>query len=210
MAGLLTAIVTGFFAQTAAVQLIIIVLVSVGVIKGIIVLPFIPIGNKKFNSVDKALKVWVIKTQTTLYEQMNNVEVAHSNILYKMSEVYGSLTDKGAYIQHYEFMVDKIESKCKGKIRRWLKENHLTVKSETEFTVYVDDNIKYLIKTVSKQLNRYYRNDYFHGITREQVHQANVQALIPYVESIWRKMFSDCREISRANEKLIAKIEGGK
>ena len=200
-----------FFKQTIFVKLIIVCMLVYGIIKGIIVIPFIPIGKRKAThpSVDKELKIWAIKTMETLYEQMNHVEVAHSNILSKMEGVYAELTTNRTYIQHYFLLIDKIEGKCKGKVRKWLKENHYTDKTEVEFNLYIKENTELLLNIVVKDLNTFYTDDYFVDVPREVLQTANTQQLIPFAKEAWREMFYYCREISRKKEKLIAEIEKG-
>ena len=175
--------------------------------KGVIKVPFIPIGNKyKQTPLDKALKIWMIKTKQTLYEQMNVVEATHSAILFKMKSIYNTLSYEQKDRQHYALLVDSIEKECKSFIRKWCKENHLTSKSATEFNVYKEEKIKFLIELVILELNNNYTNDKF-NTTREALQKQNELQLIQFSQVTWNKMFDNIREVSRANEKLISKLE---
>ena len=187
-------------------QLIVIILVTVGIVKGIIVIPWIKIGNKP-NLVEKTLKIWLIKTKQTLYEQMNIVEVTHSAVLFKMTEIYRCLNPSPNDLQHYELLIAKIESKCKSFIRKWLKENHYSERSDENFELYIDEKVTFLLELIIKELNTFYRDDMFSSVSRETLREENTLHLIDYSKSKWHKMFIDCRRITVSNEKKVKKLE---
>ena len=203
------ALVQAWLEANLLTQIIVVVLVIMGIVKGIIVIPWIKIGNKP-DLIDQTLKVWLIKTKQTLYEQMNIVEAAHSAILFKMSEVYRSLNPTLAELQHYEFLIDKIESKCKSILRKCLKENHYTSRTSIEFELYIQEKIAFLIEVAIKDLNDYYRNDYYKSVSRQELQAKNLEVLVPFVKEKWRATLYSCREVSRDNEKRIKEIEGGR
>ena len=177
--------------------------------KGLLVLPFVPINHPHKKIGEKLLKIWDIKTKVTLYEQMNLVEVAHASIIFKMNAIYARLTKNMMDIQHYELLAKDLEGECKSHIRKWLKENHYTDRSSTEFEVYIQEKQTFLLQLVILSLNKFYRDDLF-TVTREELQKANESELIPFALEKWRKMFLDAREVSRVNEAKIKQIESGK
>ena len=175
--------------------------------KGIIKVPFIPVGNNyKRNPIDKALKIWNIKTKQTLYEQMNVVEVIHANLTFKMNALYNTTEANESDKQHYKLLTERMEKECKSFVRKWCKENHFTSRSDTEFCVYISEKVDFLIELVIVELDKSYTDNKF-SIPREVIHELNVDRLIPYAKEKWRKMFYDVREVSKANEKLIKQLE---
>ena len=173
--------------------------------KGIIKVPFIPIGNKR-KPIDRALKIWMIKTKQTLYEQMNIVEVIHANLTFKMNALYSETKANESDKQHYKLLTERMEKECKSFVRKWCKENHFTSRSDTEFCVYISEKVDFLIELVIIELNKSYTDNKF-SVSREAIHDINEDRLIPYAKEKWRKMFYDIREVSKTNEALIQRLE---
>lgn len=153
-------------------------------------------------------KIKEIKDRTTLLEQMNVVASANAKIMFIIRNAYLVLTDCERDIDHYDEILKTAKKEVKNNLRKWLKVNHYTSKTETEFNVYVDAKINDLLDVVTYHLNKKHKNNYF-KTPRELLLKHNQTEVIPKVLVIWRKMFSDCREIARDNEDLILKLEEG-
>ena len=173
--------------------------------KGIVKIPWIPIGNKCAGSVKK---IWFIKSIETLYEQMNVFEVAHLSIMFSLKKAYLDLTTNEKDNQHYELIVNDAQKECKGNIRKWLKENHLSTHSETEWAVYKKEKIALLLEIVAYHFDLKYKDSYF-SITRASLLEKNTSIVIPIAIEKWNKAFDDCRAITKANELKIKNLEGG-
>lgn len=180
--------------------------------RGLIVLPFIPIGKKykekkqRDTIIEKLLKIWDIKTKQTLYEQMNVVESYNASITFKMNAIALELGMSPCEVQHYELLVEQLEGECKSFIRKWAKENHYTSRTETEFDVYISQKIKFLVQLVTAGLNKYYRDDFF-TVTRKELKEYNTTHLTTHAKEEWTKMFRAIREVSRTNEARIKELE---
>ena len=152
-------------------------------------------------------KIREIRKDTILYEQMNTVSSSNVSILFEMNNIYSRLTNNRLDIKHYEKLVELIErKKIKPKLRKFMKENHFTSRTEQEFSLYVDEKIEFLINVVTKHLNDDYENALFET-PREVLQQENYKFLVPFVKDKWRKMFYDCRDISRTWEAEIKRLE---
>ena len=187
--------------------------------RGVIKIPFIPIGNKTTHdgcnlqhdidriikeSVEKSQKILRIKYVETLYEQMSALEVIHDDITLKMKSIYAELATNTKDIEHYNLLVDNMEKEIKGLIRKWFKENHFTTRSEMEFAAYVDEKVSHLIQRVSYHLDTRYKG---FKISREVLYETNKLQLIPLAQEKFKKAFYTAREISREREDQVKGIE---
>ena len=131
---------------TDAEKILFLIVGGYAVFKGIIKLPFLSTTKK---SIDKYKTIWNIKTKETLYEQMNIVEVSHASIMFVLKKAYLNLNVTDNHAQHYELITQDAQRECKNVIRKWLKENHYTSRTETEFNIYVDEKIESLLEIVT-------------------------------------------------------------
>ena len=171
--------------------------------KGIIKLPFIPTITDRIKTYEK---VWNIKTKETLFEQMNIVEVVHASIMFTLKKAYLNLNVTDKHAQHYELITQDAQKECKNIIRKWLKENHYTDRTEQEFDMYVSEKIDLLLEIVTYHFDLKYKDDFFE-ISRENLFNTNSAKVIPVARDKWRKMFYDCRDVSRKNEERIKTLE---
>lgn len=186
------------------------IIIIVGVVflsyKGVIKIPWIPIGNK---CKDFTKKVWFIRSIETLYEQMNIFEVAHSSIMFSLKKAYLELTTNENDNQHYELITQEAQKECKGNIRKWLKENHFSSRTQTEWEVYKKEKINLLLEIVTYHFDLKYKDTYF-KISRSKLSEKNKQVVVPVAIEKWNKAFDDCREVSIKNELKIKDLEGDK
>lgn len=193
-------------------QIVLVSLVIIGVISGVLKIPFINIKinkNKKCigvncSAIAKHIKIWKIKTQETMYEQLSIAEVINSDITMKMISIYTELTDDRISIDIYSNSVTLLEYDIRGLQKKWFKENHFTDKTETEFSLYIDEKITHIINRVTISLNK---DQELFKVPRSLILEANTKYLIPYARDSFRKMFYSVREVSRKRELEIKKIE---
>jgi hypothetical protein len=157
---------------------------------------------------DIKAKIKEIKNRTILMEQMNIVASANAKIMFLMRSTYLTLTKCERDINHYDEILETAKKEVKNNLRKWLKVNHYTNKTEMEFNLYIGERINDLLDVVTYHLNRKHKNHYFET-PRNILLEQNQLEVIPKALIIWQKMFSDCREIARDNETLILKLEEG-
>ena len=201
-------------AELQTISIIVVIFLSY---KGIIKIPWIPIGNVKKKShancplYSDLLKREKIKEdikcirEKILKEQLQVRDSKHINILFTMNTVYRGIATKLDQIKHYEKLVSKIEYKVLNPmIETWLRENHLT--SKIDWKAYKDHNIELLLKTTIIELGDDYDERFF-DVTADERSIANSKELIPAALQEWNNLFDECREIAREYEKKIMELE---
>jgi len=174
--------------------------------KGVIKIPWIPIGNKCKENVKK---IWMIKTIETLYEQMNVFEVAHESIMFTLKKAYLDLTKDEKDNQHYELITDDAQKECKSKIRKWLRENHLTEYTDGEWSTYKKTKIDLLLETVAYHFDLKYKDNFF-TIPRMDLLDKNTAVVIPLAIEKWGKAFDDCKAITKKKTDKIKELESSR
>jgi len=203
-------IIVGLFQSETLLELIVRIAVAIY----LVFIGVIQIPKKKCNpelnlivknSVEKAEKIFRIKSKDLLYEQMSMAEVAQESIMFLMREAYSGISKSGRDIKHYNKILFMAEKETKNMIRKFFKENHFTSRTESEFSNYVDDKIEYLINRVTFILNEEYVDAFF-IVKRKEVYEKNFLIVVPATKEKWRKMFYEAREIARAKEKEIKNL----
>ena len=134
--------------------------------KGIIKLPFIPIGKKKSKKHSECplypdmLKRGEIKAEIVeiekriqLRQQMNVIEASNIDIIYELQDTYTTICNSRADKKYYSKLIALVEKKCfEPMIRTWLKENHYTSQSEEKFTAYIVKKTGMLLGILKREL----------------------------------------------------------
>lgn len=151
-------------------------------------------------------RIQTIKEKTILAEQMAVVASANAKIMFIIRKAFLDIAQSERDISAYGDILLTAKEEVKDYIRKWLRVNHYTSKSEIEFQDYINSKIKDLLDVVTYHLDRKYKDSFF-TIPRADVCAHNESKVIPEAQKIWEKMFRDCREISRNNEELIKTLQ---
>ena len=151
-------------------------------------------------------KIKDIKDIIILKEQMSVLASADAKILFIIRSEYLKLTENERDIDHYDKTLLLAKEEIKDLVRKWLRVNHYTAKTDNDFRTYKSGKITDMIDIVSYHLNRSHKNHFFE-VTREALLEHNTLKVIPHAIKIWDKMFDDCREIARDYENKIAGLE---
>ena len=202
-------------------QILTIIIIIVGVYKGVLVLPFVNIKKKQRktheecnlyhdmneiikNAIIKSQKISKIKDKDIIRDQMNSLEVTHNEILYKMKSIYHSHVKNDKDIAHYNELLDNLEHDIRSMIKAWFRENHLTEKSDKDYRDYVSTRIGLILSRVTDTLNYKYKN---FELDRQKLQDIHREELIPFAVEKYTDIFYLARDISQKYETRIKELE---
>jgi hypothetical protein len=136
-------------------------------------------------------------------ESMEESELVIDNIHREMSRLfYKIVAEKAGTIDgamkhpesvHYKKLVwEALNKDCKDYFRHCVRENHFYKKSEGEFQVYVDEQIKELVETITEFLDLYYNPVI---ISNEELFERN-QVIMPTIKTEISRLYYKARSIS--------------
>lgn len=119
---------------------------------------------------DKSDKIFRIRYQETLYEQMNDAELMWDNsrdalmenflkVLNDDPDVLPTKNEINASVFLYGKIIDSMEVDILGIVRRWMRKNHFADKTSIEYEAYIDDKTKLLHDKVVRLFDESYNED---------------------------------------------------
>jgi hypothetical protein len=136
-------------------------------------------------------------------ESMEECEVVIDNIQREMSRLFYKIiaeklgTIDGAMkhpesVQYKRLICEALNKDCKDYFRHCVRENHFNTRSESEFQIYVDEQINELIETITEFLDLYYNPVVF---SNEELFERN-QAIMPSIKTEISRLYYKVRSIS--------------
>lgn len=155
-----------------------------------------------------------IKYQDCVKEQMMYIEQCLPQLIGKIKSHFLQLLrdkkGKGAMLvgtpaeKAYDLMLKDLSTMIKSKYRFYVRENHFTEKTESEFKLYVGVRVESIIQATTDILD----DTYFmlEGITREELYDWN-KAIENAIKLDMIEIFSECKRISFEKQKAIQDID---
>jgi hypothetical protein len=161
-------------------------------------------------------KVSRIKYHDTVYDQMIKVRLYAEQVKTILMRHYTKLLqDRGlnekqisdAKIDYRKDLKIAIDEAC-GYLRKWVKNNHFTDKSDVEFNEYIMLRTAEVMEKVTEVIDAYYLSSVC-IIDREELRKSNETECAPGISQLISKMFFEIREIAEIKQKEIAELEKG-
>lgn len=138
----------------------------------------------------------------TQEEVRNQMLLEAANIISKKNPNFeGVIADSKPYIQ-MEYVIDNIIDETHTFIRRAAKENHMADKTEQDFFSYVSIKVSRIHTITQQTINTKSNNAH----VTEAIKQI-IANLWPSIEPIYKRLFTEMRQISTNYFELIAKEE---
>jgi len=202
--------------------------------RGIINIPFILKKKKKpgtilglhsdcknFSSfisiLDKAMRdtseIMHIKYIETVYDQMNLVEESWRRIRVDLKQAFVKNLSDNISEHHkqdakvcYNLVIDKIGRDMIGLMRKWIKRNHFTEKTEIEFQTYIGERVKDLEEFFTIAIQDVYVPDQM-LVDLKQLRKFSVEKVMPEISREIFSLFTKIRIVAIEKEAEIQKIK---
>ena len=165
---------------------------------------------------DKSEKIFRIKYHDTIYEQMNEAELMWEDASSKLKDNFmktydkynpeSSKEQKRHIVEVYSLIIDSLELKTVGLIRKWMKKNHFIEKTEIEYTAYTEEKIKILHEKMSRMFDLKYDEDIM-LVSREVLRNEMIENVMPFISKSGQMFFLKAREIAVSKVKLIEELQ---
>jgi len=163
----------------------------------------------------KAEKISDLKNRQTMKEQMAEVDITTKEIVTILRDNFNDLLSKTKLSEE-----DKIESRkaykslienavikeAKHLVRVWIAKNHFTEKTDLEFIDYVNEKIKLIYETVTREV----KENYLYKTMKIPQSKLTESVILNCSERINPKiqhMFTFAREVADKYEKQIKELE---
>lgn len=161
-------------------------------------------------------RITLIKYKDTIYEQMTKVskyaekahKIIYDNYVSLLPENGLSETQRKAALVSYRKDLKIAIDETRGFLRKAVKENHFTEKTDVEFNAYTVEKIQEANDKISEVLDAYYLQSVC-IVDREELRQTNVTNCLPQLKEMITQMFFEIREIAEKKEALIREILEG-
>ena len=163
---------------------------------------------------EKSDEIVRIKYHETLYEQMNEAELAWSDTKDLLKENYSDLLEtrniseesKVFAIKCYGLIIDSIEIEVLGLVRRWMRKNHFVEKNTMEYQAYIDDKVNRLQHKSSGLIDRRYEEKKM-IVPRKELKESNLNVCFPIIQKRTNLFFLRAKEIAEEKTKLILELK---
>lgn len=118
---------------------------------------------------EKSDRIFRIRYQETLYEQMNDAELlwdaarddlmANFLLVLKDQDFVITKAEIPSALFIYSKIIDSMEVDVLGVIRRWMRKNHFIDKSEIEYDQYIEEKIELLHDKIVRLFDESYNDD---------------------------------------------------
>lgn len=165
---------------------------------------------------EKSDKIFRIKYQETLYEQMNEAELmwddARDTLKTNFAKTYDKHNHKSDKVHRmqtfklYEIIIDSLEVDMVGIIRKWLRKNHFLEKSELQYAAYAEEKASLLLTRMTRLFDDKYDEERMH-VKREALRETMTDNALPAINKRIGTFFLRVRAIAFSKEKEIADVE---
>ena len=164
----------------------------------------------------KNIKIYAIKTEETIYDQINIYENTFDDIFKILKSNYLTLfrTEKkikaDGILNHIEVklylsLLREAKEPMKKLTIKYMKENHFLEKTEAEYLAYKIERAEDYQQAMSEYFDNVYNsNDFF--ISREKLYKSNMLCIDKINVKIFA-FFDKARIVSKNNQKRIKKLE---
>lgn len=164
----------------------------------------------------KNIKIYALKTQETVYDQMNIFENTLDDIIKIRKSNYLTLykTEKKIKIdgilnhiqvKYYISLLKGSRDPLEAVVLKYMKENHFLEKSEIEFTVYKAERGEKILQEWNEYFDDEYDSDDF-DVSREKLYLSD-KACDDKIIAKLNLFFDKARMVSKENNKKIKKLE---
>lgn len=119
---------------------------------------------------DKSDRIFRIKYQETLYDQMNDAEIVWDStrdalmenfllVLHNSPDLIISKSQISDAVYFYGKIIDAMEVDILGVVRRWMRKNHFAEKSHIEYDRYIEEKTRLLEDKISRLFDESYHED---------------------------------------------------
>ena len=166
---------------------------------------------------EKSDRIFRIKYNETLYEQMNDAElmwvdtkdVLKDNFIKTFDEENkddATKDEKLLAINYYTMVIDNMEVEMLGLIRRWMRKNHFIEKTELEYQAYIEEKIEQLYNKMSRLFNERYDEDV--SLVDRKILRNNMNTRsMPIISKRVQKFFLRAKAVAIEKLEKIKKIE---
>lgn len=163
---------------------------------------------------DRMYRIIRIKRFETIYEQMNEADLAWIKVsdmlkehFYEYVDEQDDLTEleKQHAVKYYNAVIDTMAIEVKGLIRRWMIKNHFMEKSDIEYKVYVTDKFEALSHKITLLMDYSYLQSLL-KIERRELHNKSME-LVPQMQAVVNDFFNKARTIAKEKYALVEELE---
>lgn len=166
-------------------------------------------------AIEKASKIFDIRHYQVVHEQMVVTDRMFINLKDVTLQSYKDLYKTHGFDEHdqyrrdlraFEKIYDYVSDNSRKVLREWVRNNHLTEKSEPEFLAYVKDTTHTLMVNISSGFDsEYWSEDFL--VPREELKKWNYDHHVGEVETMIEGCLYSVREIARIKDVEIAELE---
>ena len=165
-------------------------------------------------SMEKSDAIMRIKYQETLFEQMNEAELAWDEVKDTLKDHYSNLLEGRGILEEskiyaikcYNLIIDSMETETLGLIRRWMKKNHFIEKNTMEYQAYIDDKVDKLHHKITRLIDNSYEEEKM-IVPRKELRKSNIEICLPIIQKRTNLFFLRAKEIAIEKNELIKKLK---
>ncbi len=165
---------------------------------------------------EKSDKIFRLKYQDTIYEQMNEAElmwekildilVSHFTKTFDFLNPKALKADRSFMITSYTTILTSMEVQVLGSIRRYMRKNHFIEKNEVEYDAYIVDKSQLLYDKMIKLFDRTFDEERL-LVNATVLREDLIDHCMPEITKIVRTFFLKAKVISLEKHNLIKKLE---
>lgn len=164
----------------------------------------------------KSDKIFRIRYQETLYDQMNEAELMWDTVRDLLIENYLAVLNShelvitkaeiNSAVYFYGKLIDGMEVDILGVVRRWMRKNHFADKAPIEYEAYINDKTKLLRDKVMRLFDESFDETRF-LLPRSEIRDAFATNYLNTVEKGVHTFFLKAKATAEENLKRIKEIE---